>query len=142
MSASRRIPSWKDRRSTQEGNLYVVNFAFGEIVRITENGEPSIFCSYDGAPNGLQVGPDGMIYVADRLHGIMRLDPTTRKIALHCGLEQSPDGFVGLSDLTIAGNGDIYFTDQGNSHLLPKTPKPHTQIFKQDRYIIYKLEKI
>lgn len=100
------------------GDLYVVNFAFGEIVRITPSGEPSIFCSYDGAPNGLQVGPDGMIYVTDRLHGIMRLDPASRKIALHCGPEQSPDGFVGLSDLTIASNGDIYFTDQGDSHLL------------------------
>ncbi|MBL8584797.1 MAG: SMP-30/gluconolactonase/LRE family protein [Rhizobiaceae bacterium] len=104
-----------------DGNLYVVNFAFGEIIRITPEGEPSVICTYDGAPNGLQVGPDGMIYVSDRLRGIMRLDTSSGRIELLCGPERSPVGFVGPSDIAIAGNGDIYFTDQGDSHLLEPT---------------------
>ncbi len=100
------------------GNLYVVNFAFGEVVRITPAGEASVLCRYDGAPNGLQVGADGMIYISDRLNGIMRVDPAGGAVELHCGPDRSPVGFAGLSDLTIATNGDIYFTDQGDSHLL------------------------
>jgi gluconolactonase len=62
-----------------------------------------------------------MIYITDRLNGIMRADPTTGAVELHCGHERSPVGFAGLSDLTIAGNGDIFFTDQGDSHLLDPT---------------------
>jgi len=104
-----------------EGNLYCVNFAFGEVVKITPEGAASILCRYDGAPNGLQIGPDGKIYITDRLHGVMRVDPTNGKVELHCGRERSPVDFAGLSDLTIATNGDIYFTDQGDSHLLQPT---------------------
>lgn len=101
-----------------DGNLFVVNFAFGEVVRITPSGEASVICAYEGAPNGLQIGPDGFVYITDRLNGIMRLDPSSGKIELICGPENSPIGFLGLSDLAIASNGDIYFTDQGDSHLL------------------------
>lgn len=105
----------------RDGNLYVVNFAFGEVVKITPDGTASILCRYEGAPNGLQIGADGMIYITDRLKGVMRLDPASGQIELHCGPGRSPLGFAGLSDLTIAGNGDIYFTDQGDSHLLAPT---------------------
>jgi len=105
----------------REGILYVVNFAFGEVVKITPDGTASILCQYDGAPNGLQVGSDGTIYITDRLRGVMCVDPHTGTIKLHCGPDRSPVGFAGLSDLTIAGNGDIYFTDQGDSHLLAPT---------------------
>ncbi len=100
------------------GNLYVVNFAFGQVIRIDPQGTVSVVCEYDGAPNGLQVGADQMIYITDRLHGLMRLDPSSGAIDVHFGPKGSPVGFAGLSDLTIAENGDIYFTDQGDSHLL------------------------
>ena len=109
-------PSFDDK-----GNLYVVNFAFGQIVRITPQGVASVVCEYDGAPNGLQVGADQSIYVTDRLRGLMRLDPGSGTIEVYFGPEGSPEGFAGLSDLTIATNGDIYFTDQGDSHLLNAT---------------------
>lgn len=35
-----------------------------------------------------------------------------------CSPADSPIGFLGCSDVTIANDGDIYFTDQGDSHLL------------------------
>ncbi len=104
-----------------DGNLYVVNFAFGQIVRITPSGSPAVICEYDGAPNGMQVGADGFLYITDRQNGIMKLDPASGVIDLHCGAERMPGGFQGLSDMTIARNGDIYFTDQGDSHLLKPT---------------------
>lgn len=103
------------------GNLYLVNFAFGQIIRISPDGTAEIVCEYDGAPNGLQVGIDGYIYITDRLNGIMQLEPGSGKIKIHCGVEALSPGFQGLSDMTIAANGDIYFTDQGDSHLLNPT---------------------
>ncbi|MFP4483834.1 MAG: SMP-30/gluconolactonase/LRE family protein [Spirochaetaceae bacterium] len=100
------------------GNLYVANFAFGQVVRISPEGRAEVICEYDGAPNGLQVGGDGYIYITDRQNGIMRFDPRSGRMEVHCGVERLSPGFQGLSDLTIASNGDIYFTDQGDSHLL------------------------
>ncbi len=103
------------------GNLYVVNFAFGQIVRVSAEGRPSVVFEYDGAPNGLQIGADGLAYITDRERGVMRFDPVAEKIEVLCGREQLSPNYQGLSDLTIARNGDIYFTDQGDSHLLKPT---------------------
>lgn len=103
------------------GNLYVVDFAFGRIVRVSPEGRPEVVCEYHGAPNGLQVGADGMVYVTDRMLGMMRLDPASGAIDLHLGPDGAPGGFDGLSDLTIGRGGDIFFTDQGDSHLLAPT---------------------
>jgi gluconolactonase len=102
----------------REGNLYVVDFAFGQIVRISPTGVPRVVCEYDGAPNGLQIGADGLVYVTDRQNGIMRFDPKVGKIDIHCGADRLMPGLQGLSDITIASNGDMYFTDQGDSHML------------------------
>lgn len=104
-----------------QGNLYLVNFVFGQIIKISPKGTAEIVCEYDGAPNGLQVGTDGYIYITDRFKGIMQLEPGSGKIQTHCGVDALSPGFQGLSDMTIASNGDIYFTDQGDSHLLNPT---------------------
>ncbi len=101
-----------------EGNLYLVNFAFGQILRISAAGKPDVVCEYDGAPNGLQVGADGYVYITDRQNGLMKLDPASGTIEVLRSVEELSPGFQGLSDITIATNGDIYFTDQGDSHLL------------------------
>ena len=101
-----------------QGNLYVVNFAFGQIVRISPEGRATVVCEYDGAPNGLQIGADGRAYIADRERGIMLFNPASGSVELLCGRDRLSPGYQGLSDLTIARNGDIYFTDQGDSHLL------------------------
>lgn len=103
------------------GNLYVVNFAFGQIVRISPGGKPEIAYEYEGAPNGLQVGADGLIYITDREMGVLRFNPQNQTLEAICDRAALSPGYQGLSDLTIASNGDIYFTDQGDSHLLEPT---------------------
>lgn len=103
------------------GDLYVVNFAFGQIVRITPEGVPAVVFEYEGAPNGMQVGADGLLYIADRELGIVRIDPVAQKLDILCARDRLSPGYQGLSDITIARNGDIYVTDQGDSHLLAPT---------------------
>jgi gluconolactonase len=102
----------------RDGNLYVVNFAFGQVVKIARDGHASVVCEYDGAPNGMQVGPDGLLYITDRQNGVMRLDPGSGSIEPFCDVKELSPGYMGLSDIAIAENGDLYITDQGDSHLL------------------------
>ena len=98
----------------REGNLYCVDVAYGRIFRIDPSGRFDVLVEYDGQPNGIQIHKDGKLYVADRLRGIVAIDPATRDIEflIHgWNLER----FLGPNDLAFTPNGDIYFTDQGMS---------------------------
>lgn len=98
------------------GNLYIVDIPYGRIFRISPQGEWSLAAQYDGQPNGLKVAADGRILIADYARGLMQLDPATAEISsLLSGC--NGESFKGINDLAIASNGDIYFTDQGQTGL-------------------------
>ncbi len=99
-----------------EGNLYVVDIPFGRIFRIAPDGKWSLVIEYDGWPNGLKIGSDGRIFVADYMHGIMELDAKAGKMQPVLTARNS-ESFKGCNDLHIASNGEIYFTDQGQTGL-------------------------
>jgi gluconolactonase len=98
----------------RKGNLYCVDIAFGRIFRIDPRGDWDLAAQYDGWPNGLKIHKDGRIFVADYRRGLMVLDAKTGKIEplLQTAFTES---FKGLNDLHFADNGDLYFTDQGQS---------------------------
>lgn len=98
----------------RDGHLYTVDIAHGRIFKISPTGEFSVFVEYDGEPNGLKIHRDGTIYVADNLNGILRFDPKT---AEHTTVIAKPgkEPFKGPNDLVFAKNGDLYFTDQGET---------------------------
>lgn len=99
-----------------EGNLYCVDICHGRILKCDPGGNFSVAASYDGEPNGLKIHKDGRIFIADHAHGIMVMDPLSGKVEPYLtrpGLER----FHGLNDLHFASNGDLYFTDQGQSGL-------------------------
>jgi gluconolactonase len=98
------------------GNLYIVDIPFGRIFRIAPDGAWSLVIEYEGWPNGLKIGPDGRILVADYRHGIMQLDEATGKMQPVLTARNS-ESFKGCNDLHPASNGDIYFTDQGQTGL-------------------------
>ena len=98
------------------GNLYIVDIPFGRIFRISPDKKWSLIAEYDGWPNGLKISRDGRILVADYRHGIMELDARAgrmRKVLT----SRNSESFKGCNDLHLAGNGDIYFTDQGQTGL-------------------------
>ncbi|HEU0081956.1 MAG TPA: SMP-30/gluconolactonase/LRE family protein [Bradyrhizobium sp.] len=99
-----------------DGNLYIVDIPFGRIFRIAPDGAWSLVVEYDGWPNGLKIGADGRILVADYRHGIMQLNPAAGKMQPVLTARNS-ESFKGCNDLHIASNGDIYFTDQGQTGL-------------------------
>ncbi len=99
-----------------DGNLYVVDIPFGRIFRISSDGVWSLIMEYDGWPNGLKIHPDGRILVADYRYGIMQLDAAAGRMQPLLTARNS-ESFKGCNDLHLASNGDIYFTDQGQTGL-------------------------
>jgi gluconolactonase len=112
-----------------DGNLYIVDIPFGRIFRISPDKKWSLVVEYDGWPNGLKIGRDGRILVADYRNGIMELDARAGRMQ-HLLRSRNSESFRGCNDLHIAGNGDIYFTDQGQSGLHDPTGRVYR--FKTD----------
>ena len=99
-----------------QGNLYIVDIPFGRIFQIAPDGAWTQVAEYEGWPNGLKIAPDGRILVADYMHGIMQLDAMAGRLTPVLTARNS-ESFRGCNDLHLASNGDIYFTDQGQTGL-------------------------
>lgn len=100
----------------RDGNLYVVDIPFGRVFRISPAAQWTLVTEYDGWPNGLRIARDGRIFIADYRQGLVHLDPASGEVTTVLAHRNS-EGFKGLNDLTIASNGDILFTDQGQTGL-------------------------
>jgi gluconolactonase len=98
----------------RDGNLYMVDIPYGRILRLSASGDWDVAAEYDGWPNGLAIHRDGRVFIADYRHGIMTLDPRTGKVEPHL-THVSSESFRGVNDLVFARNGDLYFTDQGQT---------------------------
>src|SRR2546421_10617567 len=104
----------------RQGNLWCVDIPFGRIFRIDPQGEWQLVVQYDGWPNGLKFHRDGRAFIADYRRGLLALDPKRGKVAEVLGTAFS-ESFKGLNDLHFADNGDLYFTDQGQSGIADAT---------------------
>ncbi len=104
----------------RDGNLYVVDIPFGRVFRISPDGTFALITEYDGEPNGLKIHKDGRIFIADHKNGIMALDPDSGSVK---PIHDRPvlERFKGVNDLFFASNGDLYFTDQGQTGLQDPT---------------------
>jgi gluconolactonase len=104
----------------RKGDLWCVDIPFGRIFRINPKAQWDLAAQYDGWPNGLKIHRDGSIYIADYKNGLLKLNPRTGKIEplLQTAFSES---FKGLNDLHFADNGDLYFTDQGQSGIADPT---------------------
>lgn len=104
----------------REGNLWVVDIPWGRLLKITPSGQVSVGAEYDGEPNGLKFHKNGRAYICDHKNGIMAFDPKTGVVEPF--LERSSlERFKATNDLVFASNGDMYFTDQGQTSLADPT---------------------
>jgi gluconolactonase len=94
----------------REGNLYVVDLAWGRIFKVSPKGDFELVIEYDGEPNGLAIHKDGRLFVADHKLGIVYLQDGKPVPVVSRYHQQT---FKGVNDLTFTENGDLYFTDQG-----------------------------
>ncbi len=104
----------------RDGNLWCVDIPFGRIFRIDPRGDWELAAQYDGWPNGLKIDRDGRIVIADYRRGLLSLDPKSGRMEELLATAYS-ESFKGLNDLHFADNGDLYFTDQGQSGIADPT---------------------
>jgi gluconolactonase len=108
----------------REGNLYCVDIPYGRIFKINPKGEWSEFAEFDGEPNGLKIHKDGRLFVADHKLGLLSFDSNTAQMSV-IGNRPNHEGFKGLNDLIFAANGDLFFTDQGQSAMNDPTGRAY-----------------
>jgi gluconolactonase len=104
----------------RNGNLWCVDIPFGRIFRVDPKGEWNLVVQYDGWPNGLKIHRDGRVFIADYKRGLMLLDAKSGRVEPVLETAFS-EGFKGLNDLHFAENGDLYFTDQGQTGIADPT---------------------
>ncbi|MGH7210653.1 MAG: SMP-30/gluconolactonase/LRE family protein [Acetobacteraceae bacterium] len=100
----------------RDGNLYVVDIPFGRLFRISPEGAFAQVAEYDGEPNGLKIHRDGRLFITDYKNGIVLLDPASGAVTPLLDRRWT-ERFKGVNDLFFAANGDLYFTDQGQTGL-------------------------
>lgn len=98
------------------GNLYVTDIPFGRVFCISPVGEWTLVTEYDGWPNGLKIHQDGRVFITDYKRGIVLLDLASGAVTPLIETRAS-ESFKGVNDLFFAANGDLYFTDQGQTGL-------------------------
>jgi gluconolactonase len=98
------------------GNLYVTDIPFGRIFRISPASEWTPIAEWDGEPNGLKFMNDHELVVADYRNGLMVCD--VRSGAVRPLLDRrNSERFKGVNDLCFDSQGNLYFTDQGQTGL-------------------------
>jgi len=97
-----------------QGRLYVTDIPHGRIFRVDAGGDWTQVAETGGWPNGLAVHADGSLWVADYRHGILRCDPATGAVETVLGHRNS-ESFRGVNDLVFDRDGNLYFTDQGQT---------------------------
>lgn len=100
----------------RSGNLIVTDIPHGRVFRISSTGAWTQIAEYDGWPNGLKLHKDGRAYITDYKRGIMALDLASGTVTPLIQTMRS-ESFKGVNDLHFAANGDLYFTDQGQTGL-------------------------
>jgi gluconolactonase len=98
------------------GNLYVTDIPNGRIFRISPALEWTLAAQFDGWPNGSAFHRDGSLWITDYRRGLLRMDVASGKWEAIKGHRNS-ESFKGVNDLTFDRDGNVYFTDQGQSGL-------------------------
>lgn len=109
----------------------------GSIVRFdpaSDSDQGDTFARTGGRPLGVQFGPDGNLYVADGLKGLLRIDSSGSVEILSTGAAGVPFGFT--DHLDVASDGTVYFSDASQRFGVGKylydllEARPHGRLLK------------
>lgn len=98
------------------GNLFVTDIPFGRIFRIDPEGEWDLVAQWRGEPNGMKFLNATELLVTDYLNGLMVVDSRSGAVRPYLG-RRNTESFKGVNDLTFDAQGNLYFTDQGQTGL-------------------------
>jgi gluconolactonase len=98
------------------GNLYVTDIPFGRVFRIDPRGNWELVAEWDGEPNGMKFLNASQLLVTDYRNGLMLLDLPSGQVRPYLERRNS-ERFKGVNDLVFDTQGNLYFTDQGQTGL-------------------------
>lgn len=98
------------------GNLFVTDIPHGRVFRITPKGEWDLVAQWDGEPNGMKFINETEILITDYANGLMLLDTKSGNVRPYLERNKT-ERFKGVNDLTFDSQGNLYFTDQGQTGL-------------------------
>jgi gluconolactonase len=98
------------------GNLYVTDIPFGRVFRIDTKGDWELVAQWDGEPNGMKFLNATELLVTDYRNGLMVVDSRSGAVRSYMG-RRNTESFKGLNDLAFDSQGNLYFTDQGQTGL-------------------------
>ncbi|WP_444996515.1 SMP-30/gluconolactonase/LRE family protein [Aliikangiella sp. IMCC44359] len=102
----------------KQKNLWLVDVPYGRIFCVSPDGHWQLNYQYNGEPHGLANHPDNGFILTDYQRGLLHFNPQNKKEKLSVICHQyNTENFRGLSDLCVARNGDIWFSDSGRSSL-------------------------
>ncbi|WP_077000195.1 SMP-30/gluconolactonase/LRE family protein [Variovorax sp. KK3] len=96
------------------GNLYVTDIPWGRVFRIDAAGQWDLVAEFGGEPNGMKFADERTLLVTDYKNGLMALDVLTGQVRPYLERRNS-ERFRGVNDLVFDSQGNLYFTDQGQS---------------------------
>lgn len=99
-----------------DGSLYVSDIPWGRIFRIDAGGRWSLVAEYDGEPNGMKFLDDATLLITDYRNGLMQLDVASGAVTPWLERRNS-ERFKGVNDLVFDREGNLYFSDQGQTGL-------------------------
>lgn len=113
---------------TEDGHLVFADYEAGRIYRIAPNREVEVFAETGGRPTGTKFHRDGRLLVCDSVRGLITVDPDGDITVL--ASECDGRSLTGPNDLTINLQGDVYFTDPGESSL--ENPTGNVYLYRSD----------
>ncbi|GAB4522655.1 MAG: hypothetical protein OHK0046_35530 [Anaerolineae bacterium] len=118
-----------------DGTIYTGSYATGAVWRISPDGSTLTELPNTreriGSVAGLDVGPDGALYILDRLNSspgvaggvLWRIAPDSEDVVDTGFVPDDTRGFVSPHSLTVDANGAVYVTDRGRHEVWRFTPE-------------------
>jgi gluconolactonase len=108
-----------------DGSVIFSETAANRTIKIDKDDNVTTFLENTGGANGMSFDKDGRLFVTQvpfGAGGIAILYPAAAKRMLVDNYEGKPFGRA--NDLTVAGNGGVYFTDSANAQPMPPAGVP------------------
>lgn len=99
-----------------KGHLYVTDIPWGRIFRVDAAGTWQLIAEYDGEPNGMKRLDANRLLITDYKNGLVSLDIASGQVSPYLERRNS-ERFKGVNDLIFDAEGNLYFTDQGQTGL-------------------------
>jgi len=99
--------------------MIVTDVANGRVLSITKNGDWQVVHETGSAIHSMRIMPNGTHVAVDYDLGVLKLSEGSKISVISQGLENQP--FLGLSDMCVAADGTLWFTDSGRTSLSDST---------------------